>query len=96
MFYKTNEPMVPLPFDLDQLPSFNQAINSIQDMLEGFQLADTLSKLRYIFLIHNLINFSTSTLKQWRSLNRKKVNFTKNRKRNFKRPYLSRNNSTIM
>ncbi|KNZ53616.1 uncharacterized protein VP01_3185g1 [Puccinia sorghi] len=30
-----------------------------------------------------------------RSLNRKKVNFTKNRKRNSKRPYLSRNNKGI-
>ncbi|KNZ63383.1 hypothetical protein VP01_1152g10 [Puccinia sorghi] len=51
-------------------------------------------KLRYIFLIHNLIKFSKSTLKQWRSLNRKKLNFTKKTKINFKRPYLSRNNST--
>ncbi|KNZ60761.1 hypothetical protein VP01_15045g1, partial [Puccinia sorghi] len=38
---KTNEPLFPLAFDLDQLPSHNQAINSIQDMLEGFQLAHT-------------------------------------------------------
>ncbi|KNZ45666.1 hypothetical protein VP01_792g5 [Puccinia sorghi] len=77
-FKKTNEPLVPLAFDLDQLPSNNPAINSIQDILEGFQLEDT-SKL--------------STLKQWRSMNRKKVNFTKNRKRNFKMPYLSRKNN---
>ncbi|KNZ64492.1 uncharacterized protein VP01_1022g8, partial [Puccinia sorghi] len=82
-FKKTNEPLVPLAFDLDQLPSNNPAINSIQDILEGFQLEDT-SKLRCIFLIHNLIKFSTSTLKHWRSLNRKRVNFTKNRKINFK------------
>ncbi|KNZ60699.1 hypothetical protein VP01_15154g1, partial [Puccinia sorghi] len=68
---QTIEPLVPLAFDMDQFPSHNQAINSIQDMLEHFQLAD-ISKLRYIFLIQNLIKFSTSTLKQWRSLNRKK------------------------
>ncbi|KNZ48290.1 hypothetical protein VP01_5770g1, partial [Puccinia sorghi] len=77
------------------LQSHNQAINSIQDILEGFQLADT-SKLRYIFLIHNLIQFSTITLKQWRSLNRTQFNLTNKRKRNFKRLYLRRNNSTIM
>ncbi|KNZ64224.1 hypothetical protein VP01_10531g1, partial [Puccinia sorghi] len=93
-FNKTNEPLVPLAFDLDQLPSHNPAINSIKDILDIFQLEDT-SKLRCIFLIQNLIKFSRSTLKQWRSLNRKRVNFTKNRKINFKRPYLSRNNSTI-
>ncbi|KNZ48632.1 hypothetical protein VP01_5527g1, partial [Puccinia sorghi] len=58
---KTNEPLVPLAFDLYQLPSHNQAINSIQDILEGFQLSDTI-KLGYIFLIHNLIKFSTSIL----------------------------------
>ncbi|KNZ49025.1 hypothetical protein VP01_5254g1, partial [Puccinia sorghi] len=88
-------PLVPLAFDMDQLPSHNQAINSIQDMLKVFQLADT-SKLRYIFLIQNLIEFSKSKLKHWRSLNRTKFNLTKERKRNFKRLYLRRNNSTIM
>ncbi|KNZ55273.1 hypothetical protein VP01_2723g3 [Puccinia sorghi] len=76
---KNNEPLVPLAFDLYQLPSHNQAQNSIQDMS----------------FIHNLIKFSTGTLKQWRGLDRTKLNFTKKRKINFKRPYLSRKNSTI-
>ncbi|KNZ45970.1 hypothetical protein VP01_7659g1 [Puccinia sorghi] len=75
---KINEPLVPLSFDLDQLPSHNQAINCIQYMLKFFQFADP------------------STLKQWRSLNRKKLNFLEKTKINFKRPYLSRNNSTII
>ncbi|KNZ64652.1 uncharacterized protein VP01_10070g1, partial [Puccinia sorghi] len=44
-FNKTNEPLVPLAFDLDQLSSHNPAINSIQDILEVFQLENT-SKLR--------------------------------------------------
>ncbi|KNZ61646.1 uncharacterized protein VP01_13753g1 [Puccinia sorghi] len=40
-FNKRNEPLFPLAFDLDQLPSHNPAINSIQYILEDFQLEDT-------------------------------------------------------
>ncbi|KNZ50407.1 uncharacterized protein VP01_4440g3 [Puccinia sorghi] len=45
---KNNEPLILLDFDLDQLPSQNPAINSLQYILEDFQLEDT-SKLRGLY-----------------------------------------------
>ncbi|KNZ53652.1 hypothetical protein VP01_3173g1 [Puccinia sorghi] len=72
-FNKTNEPLIQLDFDLDQSSSHNPAINSVQDILEVFKLADT-NKLRHLLLIDKLMKSLRSILKQRRSLNRSQLN----------------------